>query len=130
MMWDVRCVRTWLSWKWPWKPFLKLELIQQCLIILWFDFARHIKNKSQTDKSKWGFQSKNIFLSLLPYWYQLLHLLPLIKSFSNCYKINIYRIRNLEKSPKNDVEVFCENHFFEICAKSIISYFQFPPLLL
>ena len=34
------------------------------------------------------------------------------------------------KIPKNEIEVFCENQHFAICKKSIISSFQFTPLIL
>ena len=49
---------------------------------------------------------------------------------SNTEESKFSELKKKLKIPKNEIEVFCENQHFEICKKSIISYFQFTPLIL
>ena len=49
---------------------------------------------------------------------------------SNTEESKFSEFKKKLKIPKNEIEVFCENEHFAICKKSIISYFQFTPLIL
>ena len=49
---------------------------------------------------------------------------------SNTEESKFSELKKKLKIPKNEIEVFCENQHFAICKKSIISSFQFTPLIL